>query len=127
MARNVRVNSNKDLSMVVEPQDNDCFGLEYSSKAKECKVCGDFAACMSVYKKVIQQKAASKEYLDTTDFSVIDRNKLANILKNEPQRYSDTVEYVRLKAKSTYVLAEKWLDFLLDEHFLQVKNGYICQ
>ncbi len=128
MARINKVDSKTNLAVPIQPIDGeDCFGLEYDSVAPECKMCGDFHACMSVFKKTLQKKSKSQNYLDTTDFNVIDRDKLAKILAQSNKEYDEVVSYCQSKANSTFELAEAWLDFLLSEYNLTVKNGIVCE
>jgi hypothetical protein len=124
----IGINLAKPINM--ENSNDTCFGNEWSATAPECRQCGLYDLCCTVYNKTkVKQKRASVKKqgtLDTFDFDAINRKSLATILKEQPTSYEELMVYVASTSKCTIPhLVTSWIRLFMEEYNLKIENNLI--
>lgn len=96
---------------------------------KDCQYCADNTVCGIIFNNEVKSKVVKIEettlFLDKTDFSLIDKNKLLKKINN--MKSADLVEYIKTTAKTQDdVAVVEWIKRLVKEtEGLSIKGG-VC-
>jgi len=97
--------------------DDDCFGKEWESTHKTCKMCSMYDLCMVVTKSdnFVRSKQIRKSYFDGVDWELVPWDVLKrDIAANPGQNYEEVFEVVHtlsksLDRKTTTMKVKSWL------------------
>jgi len=107
-----------------------CFGKEWSATDPECRSCGLYDLCCTVYNKTKvkqkREKVKKKETLDSYTFDRLNRKEVYESIIDNPTTYDELIQYIAMESGcSNPALLNGWAKLFFSEYGLKVENTII--